>query len=95
MNTHLIDSGFLMGLSDLRLSKAIEGMHKHPETSWFRVLSFSGTNDLSWGIVTCNDFEGLNHHTLPASMQRNVLCSSGHKADCRPRENDGGKAADV
>jgi AraC-like DNA-binding protein len=34
MNTHLIDSGILMGLSDLRLGKAIEGMHKHPETSW-------------------------------------------------------------
>jgi len=23
-----------MGLSDLRLGKAMEGMHKHPETSW-------------------------------------------------------------
>ena len=23
-----------MGLSDLRLGKAIEGMHNHPETSW-------------------------------------------------------------
>ena len=34
MNAHLIDSGILMGLSDLRLSKAIEGMHKHPEISW-------------------------------------------------------------
>jgi len=34
MNTHLIDSGILMGLSDLRLGKAIEGMHKHPETPW-------------------------------------------------------------
>ena len=34
MNAHLIDSGVLMGLSDLRLGKAIEGMHKHPETSW-------------------------------------------------------------
>jgi AraC-like DNA-binding protein len=34
MNTHLIDSGILMGLSDSRLGKAIEGMHKHPETSW-------------------------------------------------------------
>jgi len=34
MNTHLIDSGLLMGLSDLRLGKAMEGMHKHPETSW-------------------------------------------------------------
>jgi len=34
MNTHLIDSGILMGLSDLRLSKAIEGMHKHPEIPW-------------------------------------------------------------
>jgi AraC-like DNA-binding protein len=34
MNTHLVDSGVLIGLSDLRLGKAIEGMHKHPETSW-------------------------------------------------------------
>ena len=34
MNAHLVDSGILMGLSDERLGKAIEGMHKHPETSW-------------------------------------------------------------
>jgi transcriptional regulator GlxA family with amidase domain len=34
MNEHLVDSGVLMGLSDSRLGKAIEGMHKHPETSW-------------------------------------------------------------
>jgi AraC-like DNA-binding protein len=34
MNAHLIDSGVLMGLSDARLSRAIEVMHKHPETSW-------------------------------------------------------------
>jgi AraC-like DNA-binding protein len=34
MNLHLTDSGMLMGLSDLRLAKAIDGMHKHPETSW-------------------------------------------------------------
>jgi hypothetical protein len=34
MNAHLVDSGVLIGLSDLRLGKAIEGMHKHPETSW-------------------------------------------------------------
>jgi AraC-like DNA-binding protein len=34
MNDHLVDSGVLMGLSDSRLGKAIEGMHKHPETSW-------------------------------------------------------------
>ena len=34
MNAHLVDSGVLMGLSDSRLGKAIEGMHKHPETSW-------------------------------------------------------------
>src|SRR6201994_2195581 len=34
MNAHLVDSGVLMGLNDLRLGKAIEGMHKHPETSW-------------------------------------------------------------
>jgi AraC-like DNA-binding protein len=34
MNAHLVDSGVLIGLSDLRLGKAIEGMHKHPETPW-------------------------------------------------------------
>ena len=34
MNAHLVDSGVLMGLGDVRLGKAIEGMHKHPETSW-------------------------------------------------------------
>jgi transcriptional regulator GlxA family with amidase domain len=34
MNARLIDSGILLGLSDPRLSKAIELMHKHPETSW-------------------------------------------------------------
>ena len=34
MNAHLVDGGVLMGLTDLRLGKAIESMHKHPETSW-------------------------------------------------------------
>jgi AraC-like DNA-binding protein len=34
MNAHLIDSGILIGLSDLRLGKAFEGMHKNPETAW-------------------------------------------------------------
>jgi AraC-like DNA-binding protein len=34
MDTHLVGSGVLMGLSDSRLGKAIEAMHKHPETSW-------------------------------------------------------------
>jgi AraC-like DNA-binding protein len=34
MNAHLVDSGVLLGLSDDRLSKAIEAMHKHPEISW-------------------------------------------------------------
>jgi transcriptional regulator GlxA family with amidase domain len=34
MDARLINSGILMGLSDLRLGKAIEGMHQHPETSW-------------------------------------------------------------
>src|SRR5246500_1790078 len=34
MKAHLVDSGVLVGLSDLRLGKAIEGMHKHPETAW-------------------------------------------------------------
>ena len=34
LNAHLVDSGVLLGLADERLGKAIEGMHKHPETSW-------------------------------------------------------------
>jgi AraC-like DNA-binding protein len=34
MNSHLVDGGVLLGLSDDRLSKAIEAMHKHPELSW-------------------------------------------------------------
>ena len=34
LNAHLVDSGVLLGLADERLSKAIEGMHKHPETNW-------------------------------------------------------------
>ncbi|MFC5863249.1 AraC family transcriptional regulator [Acidicapsa dinghuensis] len=34
MNTRLIDSGILVGLSDSRLGKAIQGMHESPETSW-------------------------------------------------------------
>ena len=34
MNMRLVNSGVLLGLSDPRLSKAIEVMHKHPETSW-------------------------------------------------------------
>jgi transcriptional regulator GlxA family with amidase domain len=34
VNTRLVDSGILLGLADERLGKAIEGMHKHPETPW-------------------------------------------------------------
>jgi transcriptional regulator GlxA family with amidase domain len=34
MNARLVDSGVLLGLSDPRLSKAIEAMHKHPGSSW-------------------------------------------------------------
>ncbi|WP_433969712.1 helix-turn-helix domain-containing protein [Tunturiibacter gelidiferens] len=34
MNARLVDSGVLLGLSDPRLRKAIEVMHKHPETFW-------------------------------------------------------------
>ena len=34
INSHLVDSGVLLGLADERLGKAIEGMHKHPETAW-------------------------------------------------------------
>jgi AraC-like DNA-binding protein len=34
MDAHLIDTGILAGLSDARLAKAIDAIHKHPETSW-------------------------------------------------------------
>jgi AraC-like DNA-binding protein len=34
LNDRLVDSGVLLGLADERLGKAIEGMHKHPETPW-------------------------------------------------------------
>jgi AraC-like DNA-binding protein len=34
INARLVDSGVLMGLSDERLGKAIESMHKHPEIAW-------------------------------------------------------------
>ena len=34
LNARLVDSGVLMGLSDERLGKAIESMHKHPEIAW-------------------------------------------------------------
>jgi AraC-like DNA-binding protein len=34
MDARLVDSGVLIGLSDDRLGRAIEVMHKHPETSW-------------------------------------------------------------
>jgi AraC-like DNA-binding protein len=34
MNARLVGSGVLLGLSDPRLGKAIEVMHKHPQISW-------------------------------------------------------------
>jgi AraC-like DNA-binding protein len=34
VNARLVDSGVLLGLADERLGKAIEAMHKYPETSW-------------------------------------------------------------
>lgn len=34
LNARLVDSGVLVGLADERLGKAIEDMHKHPETAW-------------------------------------------------------------
>jgi AraC-like DNA-binding protein len=34
LNARLVDSGILLGLADERLGKAIESMHKHPETAW-------------------------------------------------------------
>ena len=34
MNARLVESGVLLGLADERLGKAIESMHRHPETRW-------------------------------------------------------------
>jgi AraC-like DNA-binding protein len=34
LNGRLIDSGVLLGLADERLGKAIDSMHKHPESPW-------------------------------------------------------------
>jgi AraC-like DNA-binding protein len=34
VNARLVDSGVLLGLADERLGKAIESMHRHPETPW-------------------------------------------------------------
>ena len=34
INARLIDSGALMGLGDDRLARAMDAMHRHPETSW-------------------------------------------------------------
>jgi len=34
LNGNLVDSGVLLGLADERLGKAIEAMHRHPETAW-------------------------------------------------------------
>jgi AraC-like DNA-binding protein len=34
INSHLVEGGVLLGLADERLGKAIEGMHRHPETAW-------------------------------------------------------------
>jgi AraC-like DNA-binding protein len=34
VNARLVDCGVLLGLADERLGKAIESMHRHPETPW-------------------------------------------------------------
>jgi transcriptional regulator GlxA family with amidase domain len=34
LNARLVDSGVLLGLADERLGKAIDAMHKQPETAW-------------------------------------------------------------
>jgi AraC-like DNA-binding protein len=34
MNMRLVNGGVSLGLSDPRLSRAIELIHKHPEASW-------------------------------------------------------------
>lgn len=34
MNARLVESGVLLGLADERLGKAIESMHRRPETPW-------------------------------------------------------------
>ena len=34
VNARMVESGVLLGLADERLGKAIESMHRHPETRW-------------------------------------------------------------
>jgi AraC-like DNA-binding protein len=52
MNVSLIDSGILMGLSDSRLSRAIEAMHQHPETSWSleQLAQFAGMSRARFAV---------------------------------------------
>jgi AraC-like DNA-binding protein len=52
MNARLIDSGILMGLSDSRLSRAIEAMHQHPETSWSleQLAQFAGMSRARFAV---------------------------------------------
>ena len=52
MNARLIDSGILMGLSDSRLSRAIEAMHQHPGTSWSleQLAQFAGMSRARFAV---------------------------------------------
>ena len=52
MNARLIDSGILIGLSDSRLSKAIEAMHQHPGTSWSleQLAQFAGMSRARFAV---------------------------------------------
>jgi AraC-like DNA-binding protein len=52
MDARLIDSGILIGLSDSRLSRAIEAMHQHPETSWSleQLAQFAGMSRARFAV---------------------------------------------
>ena len=52
MDARLIDGGILMGLSDSRLSRAIEAMHQHPETSWSleQLAQFAGMSRARFAV---------------------------------------------
>jgi hypothetical protein len=76
MNSHLVDGGVLLGLSDDRLSKAIEAMHKHPEVSW-------SLEELAQRLLTAFRFLAVVS-TICAreTILQNVTVGSKNKRQC-------------
>src|SRR5580704_4933684 len=88
MNSDLIDSGVLIGLSDSRLSKAIEVMHKHPETSWSleALAQYAGMSRARFAahfrqVVGMTPFDYLTNWRLGVAqtmLRKGNLCRSDH-----------------